>query len=1026
MPLTISASIHDLQGGEITPLVLALEGEEALDEDFRYRLTCALAGGPLAADGLLGGRVQLCIEHGDDRQQRWLGACLTGWEQLGALQLKGEVRQVYRATLEPALARQRHGLGCELWVGVSALEVAKSLLAGGEGDPAVTATDGALAVERYVSFATARPARQQVVRWRESVAALVRRLLAEEGVHTYYVHPAPVAGSSDQKGRHVLVLSQANCNANPASTQEAGGAQAISPVLAGVVLGRSGAVQRRLWSWRSAVSEGPAAIEVWEQDGSVATSHKRVGTAAANELSRLPAVPRGAWREQLGLTDLAADGTFSPGDTTVPAWLAQRRAEERVCRQRLLRGEGDHVGLQAGMLFSFGGGTGTPPRHLATRVRLAIRPAPVCSLAAPAADAGLGSALLSLAEAELQRRLAEDPLAALGGPALVAGVVCTWDGSALTGTVAVEAIPEAVPWRPAPPPAPVLAGVHPATVTGGEAGTLAVSGDGLGRIKVLLDWAGHASGWVRVAQGAAGLLALPRVGDRVAVAFQQGDPCRPLVLGTLYDSPAELPALPDQPNGSGRTVLRSRAVGRPSSLRQGRLGDLIPWDKDGDGLLATGKRGAGDDATGFGYSEIALDDRDWGGAKEDDPPHMCRGIDLFTSGGMREQVARDRTIKVGRKLVIEAGEMIELKVGDSRLVLLPGAAQVGYINPTFPAMGSHITCTHSRIEATSLALNLTGWCEASMSTAAAAFEASMTKASVTGMCATLESDLIGRLCKLVSFFFQTFGSAADPVCRVESEKASDIGLFIAKEVLMNVLSLKDVATYAGRCQGDVIGSSCLASTLGMATVSADPFSKLSTALEVLSLLGDIAGSFGEGNKDGIAAGMAGAGGVGGAIAAIVKRKEIGAKITALRAGGGEGSKWSKAKKALADMVEPPELNALRIGAVSGIRLHGLSFDEMVMRKDKTALSDTGRAAEKSDANLHQNGTSGAKSDQGLGKSDSNVGVEMTAVSQNQQKAVGTDNAVAGQGASAASSSNKAVTQDGGVFGNTTKVVESHV
>ncbi|QKZ02401.1 type VI secretion system tip protein TssI/VgrG [Pseudomonas eucalypticola] len=86
--------------------------------------------------------------------------------------------------------------------------------------------------------------------------------------------------------------------------------------------------------------------------------------------------------------------------------------------------------------------------------------------------------------------------------------------------------------------------------------------DELGRVKVQFHWDrlgefNHKSScWVRVAQSGAsggfGSILIPRVGDEVVVAFLDGDPDRPLIMGSVYNSQNTPPwALPANKTQSG-------------------------------------------------------------------------------------------------------------------------------------------------------------------------------------------------------------------------------------------------------------------------------------------------------------------------------------------------------------------------------------------------------------------------------------------------------------------------------------------
>lgn len=138
-------------------------------------------------------------------------------------------------------------------------------------------------------------------------------------------------------------------------------------------------------------------------------------------------------------------------------------------------------------------------------------------------------------------------------------------------------VPEGRPYRqPRDTPRPVVVGPQTAVVTGppGEE----IHTDEHGRIKVRMHWdrgdapAEDASCWIRVAQAWGGpgwgTMFLPRVGMEVVILFVDGDPDRPLCMGSVYNGQNRPPyALPDErtkstiktrssPGGEGFNELR--------------------------------------------------------------------------------------------------------------------------------------------------------------------------------------------------------------------------------------------------------------------------------------------------------------------------------------------------------------------------------------------------------------------------------------------------------------------------------------
>jgi type VI secretion system secreted protein VgrG len=127
-----------------------------------------------------------------------------------------------------------------------------------------------------------------------------------------------------------------------------------------------------------------------------------------------------------------------------------------------------------------------------------------------------------------------------------------WAGetASLKRVVNASLAPLALPQAPWPPrPKPRVGGVCTATVVG--PGPMNI--DKFGRVQVNFPWDRSAKGdscWVRVAQSWAGngwgACFWPRVGHEVVVAFEEGDPDRPVIVGSVYNG-ANMPpfAMPD-------------------------------------------------------------------------------------------------------------------------------------------------------------------------------------------------------------------------------------------------------------------------------------------------------------------------------------------------------------------------------------------------------------------------------------------------------------------------------------------------
>lgn len=143
-------------------------------------------------------------------------------------------------------------------------------------------------------------------------------------------------------------------------------------------------------------------------------------------------------------------------------------------------------------------------------------------------------------------------------------------------------IPAETIFRPAQlTPRPVVGGLQTAIVVGERGQDIQV--DDFGRIRLQFFWdrrgnkRADASRWVRVAQSWAGpgygTWFLPRVGNEVVVAYEDGDPDRPLVVGSVYHNDNKIPFL--QPGNKTQSGIKSRSTqdGSSSNFNEIRFED---------------------------------------------------------------------------------------------------------------------------------------------------------------------------------------------------------------------------------------------------------------------------------------------------------------------------------------------------------------------------------------------------------------------------------------------------------------------
>lgn len=212
--------------------------------------------------------------------------------------------------------------------------------------------------------------------------------------------------------------------------------------------------------------------------------------------------------------------------------------------------------------------------------------------------------------------------------------------------------PASLPFRPPQTTAkPFIRGTQTGVVVGpaGEE----IFTDKYGRIKVQFHWDregtrnSDSSCWIRVgtplAGGLWGMLHIPRIGQEVVVAFEEGDPDQPIVIGAVYNAEMMPPY-------------------------------KLPAEKTRTGSKSSSSPG------GAGFNELRFEDKR---GEEQVSLHGERDLDVQIKNNASARIGKDRTLTVVGKsdqsakeyslradtVLIQADSRLTLKVGSSEITL---------------------------------------------------------------------------------------------------------------------------------------------------------------------------------------------------------------------------------------------------------------------------------------------------------------------------------------------------------------------
>ena len=353
--------------------------------------------------------------------------------------------------------------------------------------------------------------REYCVQYRETDFNFLGRLLEQEGIFYYFEH---------SQNKHVLVLVDdvAKCKAAPQYDSVP-----FYPRTASDALRERDHIQA--WSFQKSFQPGSFASRDYD------FVHPAPIPAGTSSISRAHNAT------SFEIYDFPADATqlTSAGVEHV----AKLRVQEMQAAQMVAQGSGDAAGLAVGGLFKL---TGHPRESLNIQYLIAST-----SIDLSAADyhAGGGS----------------------GGTHF---------------SIGVEAVDAREVYRPPRlTPKPVVQGTQTAVVVGPKGEEIYT--DEYGRIKVQFHWDRYgkldesSSCFIRVGQMWAGkswgAIHIPRIGQEVIVSFLEGDPDRPLVIGSVYNGSNKPPyTLPDNKTQSG-VKSRSSLNGTGENCNEFRFED---------------------------------------------------------------------------------------------------------------------------------------------------------------------------------------------------------------------------------------------------------------------------------------------------------------------------------------------------------------------------------------------------------------------------------------------------------------------
>ncbi len=224
-----------------------------------------------------------------------------------------------------------------------------------------------------------------------------------------------------------------------------------------------------------------------------------------------------------------------------------------------------------------------------------------------------------------------------------------------------ECIQSSIAFRPARiTPRPKITGIQSAIVVGPKTDEIYV--DQHGRVKVQFHWDREglsnekSSCWIRVAQNQAGSgwggMFIPRIGQEVLISFLNGDPDRPVVVGSVYNGENKTPyTLPAEKT---KSTLKSNSSKGGKGFNEIRFEDLKGSEEV------------------FVHAQKNLDVR----VKNDRKEWLGNDGHLLVKRDSLETVERDKHVQIKRDEIAETGRDRSRKTKGKEAVEITGSRSV--------------------------------------------------------------------------------------------------------------------------------------------------------------------------------------------------------------------------------------------------------------------------------------------------------------------------------------------------------------